>query len=377
MFNEICRFLAAGESVVVAVLFNKIGSAPRMAGAGMVVRRDGSIAGSVGGGILEAYTLELAKEVFAGKKACVGKFALSGPDADRIGMICGGRVEVLVHFLDASDPALVLLYRNIAEELASGRKATLITRIPSDSDRDGVRGTEPGDHSGDRSIVTPNTDSTDGSRAGPAAHQCLVGHDGSVTGTLCDSAALRELIDLYVPGRKPECVELRGDRFLVEPLCGEGTVYIFGAGHVGRNLAALTAVVGFRTVVLDDREEFVGGAGFGNADRIVVPNSYERAMDGLSIDRLSFVVIVTRGHQYDKTVLAQALGTPAGYIGMIGSGRKRDSIYEALMKDGFKAEDLARVRCPVGLPIGAQTPEEIAVSILAEIIQAKYERKSF
>lgn len=133
----------------------------------------------------------------------------------------------------------------------------------------------------------------------------------------------------------------------------------------------MTKFVGFRTVVLDDREEFANREILSSADRIVVLRSFDEAMKDLDIDEESYLVIVTRGHLHDKTVLGQALRTRARYIGMIGSRTKRDATYEVLTKEGFTAGDFARVRAPIGLNIGAETPEEIAISIVAELIQAR------
>jgi len=99
--------------------------------------------------------------------------------------------------------------------------------------------------------------------------------------------------------------------------------------------------------------------------------SFEQAFASLEMDSDSYVVIVTRGHLHDKTVLEQALRTKAGYIGMIGSRRKRDMVYQTLLSEGFTQEDIDRVHCPIGLNIGGETPEEIAVSIVAELIKAR------
>jgi len=170
---------------------------------------------------------------------------------------------------------------------------------------------------------------------------------------------------------QPVVIEFQGERFFVEPLCSEGSAYIFGAGHIGQKLAQLTKFVGFHTVVLDDREEFANRELLGSADRIVVLRSFDEAMKDLNIDEESYLVIVTRGHVHDKTVLGQALRTRARYIGMIGSRTKRDATYEVLTKEGFAAGDFARVHAPIGLNIGAETPEEIAISIVAELIQAR------
>jgi xanthine dehydrogenase accessory factor len=130
-------------------------------------------------------------------------------------------------------------------------------------------------------------------------------------------------------------------------------------------------MVDFRTVVIDDRAEYANAERFARADRINVVPSFHQAFDGLDIDRDSFLVILTRGHLHDKTVLEQALKTDAGYIGMIGSRRKRDLIYRELLDKGFTSEDLGRVHAPIGLAIDAETPEEIAVSIVAELIQVR------
>jgi xanthine dehydrogenase accessory factor len=157
----------------------------------------------------------------------------------------------------------------------------------------------------------------------------------------------------------------------VEPTVLPGTVYLFGAGHVSRPVAELASVVDFQTVVLDDRAEFSNAERFPKADQIKVIPSFHQAFEGLDIDRDSYVVILTRGHLHDKTVLEQALKSNAGYIGMIGSRRKRDLIYQELLGKGFAKNELERVCAPIGLAIGAETPEEIAVSIVAELIQVR------
>ena len=153
-----------------------------------------------------------------------------------------------------------------------------------------------------------------------------------------------------------------------------GTVYLFGAGHVSQQVAHLTSMTHFRTVVLDDRVEFANRERFPGADEIRVPASLDAAFTGLAIDRDSYIVIVTRGHRYDKTVLQQALRTEAGYIGMIGSKGKRDAVYKTLLEEGRTSAELERVHSPIGLKIGGDTPEEIAVSIVAELIKERSAR---
>ncbi|MFZ3046285.1 MAG: XdhC family protein, partial [Desulfatirhabdiaceae bacterium] len=141
-----------------------------------------------------------------------------------------------------------------------------------------------------------------------------------------------------------------------------------------RETAILSKMIGFETVVLDDRPEFANRERFPEADEIRILSSFDCALDGLVIDGKGYIVILTRGHLHDKTVLGLALRKPARYIGMIGSRKKRDAIYRALEREGFSNDDLARVHSPIGLSIGAQTPAEIAVSIAAELIRVRRER---
>jgi xanthine dehydrogenase accessory factor len=152
-----------------------------------------------------------------------------------------------------------------------------------------------------------------------------------------------------------------------------GTALIFGAGHVGRSLAPVLSSVEFRTVVLDDRQEFASRERFGSVDEIIHLDSFEEAFRGVTVDERSYIIIVTRGHLHDRTVLTQALRTKAAYIGLIGSRTKRDLTFRALLDEGFAKEDLERIHSPIGLSIRAETPAEIAVSIAAELIRIRAE----
>ena len=130
-------------------------------------------------------------------------------------------------------------------------------------------------------------------------------------------------------------------------------------------------MVGFNVVVIDDRAEFANQERFPDAHTRLI-GDFEQAVEGLQIDGDSFVVIVTRGHRFDRVVLQQVTNSSAAYIGMIGSRTKRDAIYRQLIVEGVAtARDLERVHCPIGLSIGAETPEEIAISIVAELVQER------
>ncbi len=335
LIQEMADLCGRGESFALATVITRNGSAPRSAGAKMLVRADGSTAGTVGGGRLEAEVTRLAGQVIQRRQAVVQGFTFSGADAASMDAICGGQVQVLVEWLDGSDEKLAALVGDLHQAAQGHRKAWLVTGLPYE---------------------------------GRGPWHVLVHADGRLTGALPAGLAVEGIIEM----RRPVLVDTGEGSFLVELLDIAGTAYIFGAGHVSRSLAAFTRAVGFWTVVLDDRAEYASAARFPGADELVVLDSFEDALCRIQVDGDSFIVIVTRGHLNDQVVLAQALKTGAGYIGMIGSRRKCALIFQALLKEGFTQEDLRqRVHAPIGLPIEAETPEEIGISIVAEMIQVR------
>jgi xanthine dehydrogenase accessory factor len=341
LFKSIVDFLESGENFVLANVLTRTGSAPRSTGARMIVHPDGRITGTVGGGILEARVQETAAEIFSTKTATVSEFVLTADDAGRLGMICGGRVEVLLQFMDAAVPARLHFYKEVLHAVTENKRSWLITSIPH----------------GDGMQDLP---------------QWLLKSDGTVFGVFDSDFPGKERVIRELAGKKHGYLHFEANEYHIEALCNSGTAFLFGAGHVGYALSRVTPLVDFRTIVLDDREDFANPDRLDSADEVIVLPSFDRATEGLPIDEDSYIVIVTRGHLHDQTVLEQALRTDAGYIGMIGSRRKRDAVYKSLeAKHGFGPHDFARVHSPVGLSIGAETPEEIAVSIVAEMIQVR------
>jgi len=337
VIREMSNQVSRGAPFVLATVVTRNGSAPRSAGAKMLVQSDGSIAGTVGGGKLEAQVLEQAAEVMKTHVAAINEFHFTGKDASTMDMICGGRVEVLVEWLDGQAPAVIQLVQALQTLADSHQKGWLITRMPGND--------ETGRHA-------------------------LVSIEKVLAGDFPDGLEMKAVRAT----RQPSLLKSTGQHFLVEPVNISGTVYIFGAGHVSRSLADFTHAVGFWTVVVDDRPEFANRQRFPCADQLVVPENFAASMDGLEIDEDSYIVIVTRGHLHDHTVLAQALKTTASYIGMIGSRRKCELIFQDLLKNGFTPADIQRVHAPIGLPIEAETPEEIGVSITAELIKVRAEK---
>jgi len=335
LIHEMSTLFARGESFVLATVITRNGSAPRSAGAKMLVRADGSTAGTVGGGLLEAQVEQLARQVLETHAAVVQGFQFSGKDAATMDAICGGQVEVLVEWLNTGDLQLEGIVQGLQAAVIQHSKTWLVTALPL---------------------------------PGLTRLHALVYPDGSVTGFLPPELKPETVVET----RQPTLVETSGQRWMVEPLDISGSVYIFGAGHVSRSLAEFTQAVGFWTVVLDDRPEYANDQRFPTADQIIVLDSFADALANIAVDRDSFIVIVTRGHLHDRTVLTQALATNAGYIGMIGSRRKIELTYQELHKEGYSPETLRqRVHAPIGLPIAAETPAEIGISIVAEMIKIR------
>lgn len=336
LLRTLVAWLGEGTPVAAATIVTHEGSTPRGAGSKMIVRGGGAMHGTVGGGLVEARVLTAASRVLADGVPGVVDFDLTGELAAGADMVCGGKLRV---FLERIDPGPEgELYAQLLERLERGERCLMAVPMGG-----GARTLAPG--------------------RGPAL-------GAELPGALLENAraAGRDL-------RAPVVFAVMDTRWLLEPWTGPAPLYIAGAGHVSRPTAQVAALAGFRVTVLDDRPEFASSERFPTAHEISVCD-LRACLEGMPVGPESSVVIVTRGHVHDADVLAQALRTPAGYIGMIGSRRKRDSVYGRLREKGFTDADFQRVHCPVGLDIGAETPEEIAVSIVAELIQARAERES-
>jgi xanthine dehydrogenase accessory factor len=321
--------LNLGQPAVLCGIVRNSGSAPRTSGARMVVLGDGSIAGSVGGGALEGKCQEKARELFLGPATFAElDFQLTAVSAAEEGMACGGSASVLLQRIEMEMLPFML---QLQEDYAGRRRPMLLTVLPK-------KGEPP------RLLLLNQEESPD------------------VPGELRSEITRK--------GRRaPFLLDYQGREIFVEPLVHPGTVHLAGAGHVALAVAKLAAFVGFDCIVMDDRAEFANEDRYPEAKEVRVLQSFARCLENLGQD--DYVVIVTRGHLHDRDVLAQALRTKAGYIGMIGSRRKRAAVYESLREEGVTDADLARVHCPIGLAIDADTPEEIALSIVAEMVQVR------
>jgi xanthine dehydrogenase accessory factor len=331
IYELVNEYLSGGESVVLACIIDHTGSTPREVGSKMIVRENRQIAGSIGGGILEALVQKLAADVFESKRSVIKEFSLNKEEVANIGMTCGGNVAVYLKYIDAADKATRETFAAAEKIWSEQNKAWMIT------------------------IVEP-----DGS------FNLVLYSEGRTSGAISarDVEAVKELLD-----HKSHYIDTGGRKYMVDPLvCSKA--FIFGGGHIGCEMAALLERLDFYITVVDDREEFAGALRFPQADRRVIC-PFDDVLPRLDIDGNSYIIIVTRGHMHDETVLEQALKTDAKYIGMIGSRTKRDATYKNLLEKGFTQNDIDRVHSPIGLKIGAHTPAEIAVSIAAEMIQER------
>ena len=346
LYREMAGLLEKKESFVAATLFDTTGSAPRTNGTKMLIRSDGSTAGTIGGGRLEADAVKLAAEVAASGTSRIASFNLTGADAASMDMICGGQGEILLDYIDATDENNGKVYQQAVELLERREKGRLVTAFDEGRGM-GVLG----------------------------RRQCLISQNGSMAGRYDGDPKVLEKF-IARSAKSSFHAEISDNRrFFLERISPAALVYIFGAGHVSQKIAPLSENVGFTTIILDDRPEYANRKIFPEAAEIILLDSFGR-LPKLAVDENCYVVIVTRGHLHDKSVLEWALRSRAGYIGMIGSRRKRDKIYAALVDQGFSKQELAGVYSPIGTDIGAETPEELAVSIVGELIKVRAERKN-
>ena len=350
VFAEIVRLQQQGRRAVLASPLWSQGSVPFSRQAKLLVRDDGSILGTVGGGALEAAVLDAAPEVLKEDRARVLEFSLSEREAAAGGMICGGRCAILLEPLSPARSREV--FAAASQAAAQCEPIILITLLP-----------EPGP------AAPPLTES----QPIKLALTCQAALIGS-TGDPDLDATLVGLAEQARSEERPRFVEQPVPAH-IDPLLPRPALFIFGAGHLAVPLAMIADLVGFRVVVVDDREEFATPQRFPWAEQVLVGSVSEVFAHPLigpdSPGGQTYIVAITRGHALDEEVVAHALRTPARYIGMVGSKRKVASVRARLRGRGFSDQDLQRLYAPIGLDIGSDTVEEIAVSIAAELIAVR------
>lgn len=377
LFQTLHQQLSQGETLMLLSVIRAHGSAPRGPGAHMLVGSSGILTGTIGGGALEHTALTTAMEWLSShscvvssalssesgtesntksntkqntetdlksqvkytseSNACSGDsnpnlhflrhFILNTEEAQNLGMVCGGNVDVL--FTPFLPDQRTFLFVN---RVLSGfqKRERFCIALPINE-------------------VPP--------------HEVLP--------SIVEDPMWTDIMKPKFDGQPFGILSQDGQQIYIEQVLDNSRVFIFGGGHVSKNLVPLLAELNFRCIVSDDRAEFSNTARFPDAEEVHTV-SFLDLESHFSVKADDYIVILTRGHQWDKDVQKFALKTPAKYIGVIGSRRKHAAVTQALLQEGFSQTDIDRVISPIGLDIGAQTPAEIAVSIAAQLIAVKY-----
>jgi xanthine dehydrogenase accessory factor len=333
VFTELASALEAGRPAALVTVISTRGSAPGKVGYQMVVFAEGQkTLGTVGGGLIEARMIHTARDLLSTATSRIDRFDLSeGPDDEK--GICGGSVDLLV---ETFDPAAGPLFRRIAA--AVRLRPCLLVSVLSPGERPWK-------------VLLATEEGTEGDPAESLPPAVF--------------AAVRQAAE-----RGESRLSVAGMDVFIQPLTPCPPVVVFGAGHVAGFISAYARSVGFRVIVVDDRPEYANPERFPDADTLLVED-FRRSADVVRIDKGTYVVIVTRGHVWDRAVLEQVVCTDACYIGMIGSRRKTRLILERLRTKGISDRLLQKVYAPIGLAIGAVTAEEIALAIVGEMVKIR------
>lgn len=333
------------QPVAYTALVETRGSTPQKAGAVMLVFPDGSQTGTLGGGCVEAEVKRRALKLLGTNQREILSFQLDSDYGWDDGLICGGRMTMLV------DPILPSEEHSYFESLREFTRAGQGCTEAVLFDPEVAYGSHP-----------PKVQ-------GKAGDRYLINSDGNIQAMRASAepppamaANLRPLED------RPRPYVIQGVSYL--PCLKRCRLIIVGAGHVGQKVAELAADSDFDVWVIDDRESCCNTDRFPQAKRLIV-NPIEEALKNLEVDSDSFCIIVTRGHNHDEEALFHLAETKARYVGLIGSRRKIKLIFEDLLAEGITRDALERVHAPLGFDIGSQTVPEIAISIVAELIACR------
>ena len=336
--------LKDGQPCVLATVVRTKGSTPQKAGAMLLVRQDGTGVGTLGGGCVEGDIWFAAKEILRLNGGAEFKdYYLNEDIAARDGLVCGGTMYFYLEPLrDQKD--FITVGNEILEAYDGGQPVSLATVV----------------------------NAIDG---GPAlGSKLLLRSDGTVSGSFGNAELDAQVIEV---SRKVADIGANesfnlsdGTEVFVDGFTTPPTLVMVGGGHVGKATADLAYSLGYRVYLVDDRPEFCNEERFPYAEERVI-ETYDKWTDHLDLNVNSFVVVATRGHRFDDMALESALKTRARYIGVLGSRRKTIMIYRRLLQQGVPLERIKEVYAPIGLNIGAVEPEELAVSIMSEIIMVR------
>jgi xanthine dehydrogenase accessory factor len=322
------------QPVAYTALVETRGSTPQKPGATMLVFPDGSQTGTLGGGCVEAEVKRRSLFLLDEGRPEIVTFHLDDNYGWDDGLICGGRMKMLVDPVRPGDD--VGYYDALTARIAQGKGCTEAVVLDAEPS-----GAAPAD----RWLVDESGE--------------IVAHRGS------DVLPAGLLSNVKPLSQRPRAYVSAGVSYL--PRLHRSRLVIVGAGHVGQKVAELASDADFEVWIVDDREQYCNAERFPFAKRLLL-GPLEESLRDLAVDEETFCIIVTRGHHHDEEALSLLAKRPTRFIGMIGSRRKIRLIFDDLLRDGMPAERLSRVHAPLGLEIGSQTVPEIAVSIVAELI---------
>ena len=352
MYRQVKQFLEEGETLAIATIVSTLGSTPREVGAQMVITTSGEILGTVGGGCGEAEVRREAINVIRTRKPAAVKIELMDDIESNSPAVCGGILNV---FVDPwwNDPSAVGM--QLAEELIKvqeeGSAAVVATVVNAGSCTDAS--------SGDKCFIRDGVVRVGNIRNKELLQAILREAELQLKKEECRQAALA------LPGS--EC----NAEVFFEVLPAVHKAVIVGAGHLAIPLVKFTRILGFHTTVIDDRVIYANRERFPDVEEVLVGNMAE-VLRGIEITPQTYIVLITRGHQFDEPCLREVIHSPAKYIGMIGSRRRIKACFIRFRdEEGIPEELLKKVYAPIGLDIRAESPEEIALSIIAEMIKVR------
>lgn len=325
--HDIDNWLARGESIALATVIQTWGSSPRPAGAKMAFTAGGEIAGSVSGGCVEGAVIEAGQETLHTGQPQMLHFGVSDETAWDVGLACGGMVDVLVQRLDMA------VYAFIRTLIAQNQAAAVITII-----------------------------------RGPGLGESLAAAANGRTAGTVGNALNEPAIHLARSAKQPHTTFLTDEiEVFVDILRPSPTLVMVGGVHIAITLASFAKTAGYRTVVVDPRRAFGSAARFPHAD-VLISAWPDEAFEQIELTRETAVALLTHDPKIDDPALKIALNSPVFYIGALGSRKTHAKRKRRLQKMGFDEAAISRIHAPIGLNIGARTPEEIALSTMAEII---------
>ena len=335
ILSEIVRRKKQGERMALASLVWSTGSIPMSERAKMIVAECGDVVGTIGGGCLEAEVLSAGRTALETGENQLLRYTMTEKQAGESGLNCGGSVRIYTEVIEPDEAAD--FYGRVLAARRARRGCALATLLAGEG-------------------------------------RLWLGADGSTCGSLgtpqADRAVEEHLPTVLGRERGLVCELGEGAEVFIEPFLPEPVLYVFGGGHVGGQICALAKNVGFRVVLIDDRPGFANSDRHPQADECLVAGM-EEVFARLPIDAQSYIVAATRGHQHDEVVVEAAIKTPARYIGMLGSERKKLILWRRIAARGGDPQCLDAVFAPIGANIGADTPAEIAVSVVAELIEQR------